>query len=322
MAGEELLIADSSDRDREGLRKLFDDQGYVCTATDDMSTAKELVQRKFFPVAVIDLDFRTTGGGLELARFIEEKSRPTRILLLTGRRSFEAAVEALRLGVVDVVSKRPDQIAHLQSTVRRAIDLARTGDKGGALLNEVKDVLAEALKIMLAMGRKVYGGVDTSGSGFAMKPAILIIDEDQEFLKQIADKLADKPWDVSIELNGGAGLDRASTFNFQIVAVRDHLSDLPGHMLLRSAQAQQTQVLGLLYSFAGEGKAERYEGGRPVRAFACTSPDDLVRCMQDLVTELSARREERRYMQAFRTEHGAFLKRFAELKVRIDQLTD
>jgi hypothetical protein len=44
--------------------------------------------------------------------------------------------------------------------------------------------------------------------------------------------------------------------------------------------------------------------------------------MQELVTELSARREERRYMQTFRAEHGAFLKRFAELKVRIDQLTE
>jgi DNA-binding NtrC family response regulator len=320
MAGEELLIADSSERDREGLRKLFDDQGYVCTASEDMGTAKDLVQRKFFPVAVIDLDFGTTGGGLELARFIEEKSRPTRVVLLADRRSFEAAVEALRLRVVDVVTKRPDQIAYLQSTVRRAIDLAHTGDKGGALLNEVKDVLTDALKIMLGMGRKVYGGVDTSGMTSGIKPAILIIDEDQQFLKRLADKLADKAWDVSVELSGGAGLDRASTFNFQIVAVCQQLNDLPGQTLLRSAQAQQTQVLGLLYSTA-EGKAERYEAGRPTRAFACAGPDDLVRCIQELVTELSTRREERRYMQAFRNEHGAFLKRFAELKVRIDQLT-
>jgi DNA-binding NtrC family response regulator len=293
----------------------------VCTACADLETAKELVRRKFFPAAVIDLDFWATGSGLELARFIAQTSAPTRIVLLAGRRSFEAVVEALRLGVVDVVSKRPDQIAHLQGTVRRAIDLARTGDKGGALLNEVKDVMAESLRIMLAMGRKLYGG-DSSGGGLAMKPAILIVDEDQGFLKQIADKLGEKPWDVSVELSGGSGLDRASSFNFQIVVVREQLSDLPGPMLLRSAQEQQPQMLGLLYSTRGEGKAERYEGGRATKAWPCGSVDELVACMQELVAELLARREERRYMQSFRNEHGAFLKRFAELKVRIDQLTD
>lgn len=321
MAGEELLIADSNDRDREGLRKLFDGQGYVCTASDRMDTVKELVQRKFFPVAVIDLDFGSAGGGLELARFVQENSRPTRVLLLVGRRSFEAAVEGLRLGVVDIVSKRPDQIAYLQNAVRRATDLSHAGDKGGALMHEVNDLLADALKIMLSMARKVYSGPDTSGAGFAIKPAILIIDEDQAFVQELSQKLADKAWDVSIEVSGGSGLDRASSFSFQIVAVREELSDLPGPMLLRSAQAQQSQGLGLLYSIA-EGKAERYEGGKPTKGWPCANADDLVRRMQELVSELSTRREERRYMQAFRSEHGAFLKRLAEIKVRIDQLTD
>jgi len=321
MAGEELLIADGTDRDREGLRKLFDEQGYVCTACADMQTAQDLAQRKFFPVAVIDLDFGGPSGGLELARFIARTSPPTRMVLLAGRRSFEAVVDALRLGIADVVSKRPDQVAHLQSTVRRAIDLSHSGDKGGALLHEVKDVLTESLRILLAMGRKLYGGPDTSTAGLAIKPAILIVDDDQGFLRQLANKLAEKPWDVSVELSGGSGLDRASTFSFQIVAVRENLADLPGPMVLRSAQEQQSQVLGLLYSTTGEGKAERYEGGRPTRAWPLASLDDLVDCMNELVQELAARREERRYMQAFRNEHGAFLKRFAELKARIDQLT-
>jgi DNA-binding NtrC family response regulator len=321
MAGEELLIADSADRDREGLRKLFDGLGYVVTASGDPQTAQELVRRKYFPAAVIDIDFGSTGGGLGLVRYIQEKSKPTRIVLLTGRRSFEEAVEAFRLGAVDVVSKRPDQIGHLQATVSRAVDLSHTGDKGGALMREVREVLEEALRIMFSMGRRLYGGGDTSAAGLAIKPAILVIDEDQGFLKQVAATLGDKPWDVSIELSGGAGLDRASTFSFQIVAVRGQLHDLPGHMLLRSAQAQQPQTLGLVYTLGENGKAERFENGRSTRSWPIASPADLVRCLDELVAELTARREERRYMQVFRSEHGGFLKRFAELKSRIDSLT-
>jgi DNA-binding NtrC family response regulator len=320
MAGDELLIADSVERDREGLRKLFDDLGYVCTASGDPATARELVKRKYFPAAIIDVDFGSTGGGLAFVRFIEEQSNPTRVVVLTGRRSFEEAVEAFRRGVVDVVSKRPDQIAHLQSAVARAIDLSHSGgDRSNALMREIKDLLEDALRIMFAMGRKLYGG-DTSGGGLAIKPAILVIDEDQGFLKQVAAALGDKPWDVSVELSGGSGLDRASTFSFQIVAAREQLTDLPGHMLLRSTQVQQPQTLGLVYSPGPGGKAERYEGGRVTRAWAMSSPADLLGCLEELVTELQVRREERRYMQAFRSEHGAFLKRFAELKARIDSL--
>ena len=320
MAGEELLIADSVDRDRDGLRKLFEGLGYVCTACRDQASAQDLVRRKFFPAAIIDLDFVTPGGGLDLARFLQESSRPTRIVLLAGRRSFEAAVEALRLGVVDVVSKRPDQISHLQTTVQRATDLSRSSDKGSALMGEVKSVLEESLRIMFMMGRKLYGG-ETSGGGLVMKPAILLIDEDQQFLRQVAGLLAEKPWDVSVELSGGSGLDKASTFSFQIVAVRQQLSDLPGDMVLRSAQAQQTQLLGLLYAPGNDGRAERYEAQKPTRSFTCTGPADLVRCLEELVGEITVRREERRYMNAFRGEHGTFLKRVAELKVRIESLT-
>jgi DNA-binding NtrC family response regulator len=320
MAGEELLIADSVDRD--GLRKLFDDAGYVCTSAADVDRAKELVRRKFFPVALIDLDFGGTNAGLELARFVRDTSQPTRLVMLAGRRSFDAVVEAMRLGAVDVVSKRPDQIAYLQTTVQRATDLSRGGDRGAALMFQVKEVLDESLRIMVAMARKVYGGPDSSGTGMNLKPAILIIDEDAKFLQKAAMQLGERPWDVSIELSGGSGLDRASTFNFQIVAVRDQLTDLPGSTLLRSAQAQQPQLLGLLYTLTGEGRAERYEAGQPTRSWPLTSPDSLVRCLEELVTELALRKEERRYMQAFRNEYSAFFKRFAELKARIDQIAE
>ena len=89
MAGEELLIADGIDRDREGLRKLFDDQGFVCTGCGDVATAQELVRRKFFPVAVIDLDFGSTA-----VPNCAQSSRST--IADSGRRSGEPASSAMR----------------------------------------------------------------------------------------------------------------------------------------------------------------------------------------------------------------------------------
>ena len=45
-------------------------------------------------------------------------------------------------------------------------------------------------------------------------------------------------------------------------------------------------------------------------------------CLDELVGEIATRRLERRYMQQFRSEHGAFLKRFADLKARVDALSE
>jgi len=319
--GEELLIAENSEPDRAGLRRLFESEGFVCTAAASPEQARDLLRRKFFPVALVDLDFGGTNGGLALASYIEQHSRPTKIVMLTERRSFEAAVSALRAGVVDIINKRPDQLPQLRAAMALALDRYHTGSKDSSLLREARAVLDDAMRIMVGLGRKLYGN-DGSSSSLKMKPAILIVDEDQNFLRQVANLLADRAWDVSIEMRGGSGLDRASSFAFQIVCVRDELADLPGHMLLRSAQSQKNAPLGVLYSQVGSGRIERYELGQ-VRLGESTfrGPSHLVAVLEGMVEELVLLREERRYLQAFRADHGQFFKRFAELKARIDTLS-
>jgi DNA-binding response OmpR family regulator len=210
--GEELLIAESAERDRAGLRSLFESEGFVCTAVETTDKARDLLRRKFFPVAVIDLDFGGSNEGLALASYITQHSRPTKIVMLTGRRSFEAAVNALRAGVVDLVNKRPDQVDHLRAAVAVALDRYQAGSKDGALLREARTVLDDAMRIMIGLGRKLYGSEGSSSGVKVMKPAILIVDENQAFLQQVADLLAGKPWDVSVEMRGGAALDKTSSF--------------------------------------------------------------------------------------------------------------
>jgi hypothetical protein len=92
-------------------------------------------------------------------------------------------------------------------------------------------------------------------------------------------------------------------------------------MLVRTAQAQKHAPLGVVYSQAGAGHVDRYEGG--VVKFShqpFEGPEHLVRVLDKLVAELQQMREERRYLQAFRSDYGPFFKRFADLKARIDSL--
>ncbi len=320
--GAELLIADSVDRDREGLRRMFDAEGYLCTAVKNNEEVRSLVQNKFFPVAIVDLDLEKLNGGLDLARFIAEKSSPTKIILLTSRSTFEPAAGAVRPGLLDIVSKHPDQISYLSGAVRKAVEQYQAGDKDSTLPLEVRSVMEEAIKTMVAMYKRIYGDESSvSITGPVMKPMILIIDEDRRFLREVAQQVVDTDWEVSVELSGSAGLDKASTFAFQIVAVSEELTDLPGQILIKSVQAQQEKTLGLLYSKSG-GRLDRYdEGKRTGSDKMFMGAEQLVSKLGQLVDELATMRRERRYVQAFGSEHAGFLKRYAKLKVRIDSLS-
>ncbi len=318
-AGSELLIVDSVDRDREGIRKYFDQRGFVCTAVADGANARRLVQQKFFPAALIDLDVDQQNAGIDLVRFLREHSRQTAIVLIASRRSFEGAVEALRAGVLDVVLKTPDQVDHLGQVVALAADRYRSA-QSDELYREVRSVLDEAVKVMLAMSRKVYAHLSMASA--PLRPRVMIVDGEGDFLNELAPLIQDRGWEISAEMTGGAGLDRGMTQKLDVIAVRNELPDLRGSMVLRSVQAQHGEVLGLLYSAAdGTGRIERMEQGRtesterPFRGAA-----HLVERIQSLADELGTRAQERRFFQAFRSDHEDYLRRYAELKLKVDRL--
>ena len=319
MAGSELLIVDGVERDREGLRKLFDERGFVCTAVADGAAARRFLQQKFFPAALIDLDVDGPDGGLALMRFVRESSRHTAVVLLTRRRSYEAAVEALRMGAMDVVTKSPEEVEHLGAVVKLAAERYRSAE-GDALWREVRSVLDESFKVMLALSRKVYAHLSMASA--PLKPRVMIVDGESDFLRDLAPLVADRGWDLSAEMTGGSALDRGMSQKLDIVAARSELPDLRGSMVLRSIQASRGEVLGLLYSAAdGQGRIERMDQGQTGEVEpAFKGPAHLVARIDALAHELGTRAQERRFIQAFRSDHEDFVRRYAELKLKIDRL--
>ncbi len=323
--GDELLIVDSVKAHREGMRTLFEDAGYVCTAVGTVADARERIERKFFPAALIDLDVERPGAGIDLVRFIHERSRPTGVVLLSGRRSFEGAVEAFRLGAVDVLLKRPGEVDHLRHIVDVAAERNRGAEAEGAqsVLREVHGILDDAFRVMLQMARRVYHDVSI-GSGGRARPRVLVVDSDPAFLQEIAQFLGTKEWEIGAEMTGGAALDKASGQSFDVVAARDDLPDLKGSLVIKSIQTSRAETTGLLYSApGGEGRIEVWEAGRPEdveRPFK--GAGHLVQRIEQAVDRLGATQRDRRVIQAFRREHEDFLRRFAEIKTRIARMIE
>jgi DNA-binding NtrC family response regulator len=321
--GDELLIVDATAGHREGMKKLFEGEGYVCTAVGTSSDARDNVVKKFFPAAVVDVDVERAGAGLDLVRLIRERSPKTAIVVVSVRRTFELAVEAFREGALDVVLKKPEQVDYLKQRVAVAVDRHRLEQGDAGMLADVSSVLDQSFRIMLKMARHVYHDVSV-GAMANFRPRVLFVESDQEFVQEIAGLIQDKGWEVGAEMNGGAALDKASSQNFDLVVVRENLMDLRGSMVIRSVQTRRAETLGLLYSDPGpEGRMERYAEGRSidiVRPFE--SAAQLIAKVDELVGELGTTQLDRRVIQAFRGDNEDFFRRYAELKLNIDRMLD
>lgn len=316
----ELLIVDGVEADRESARRFFDRLGFVCTLAKTAAEARALAVEKFFPAALVDLDVDAPNAGLDVVRFIRERSSPTGVILLTERASFDGAVEALRIGAVDVVHKAPQNIPLLKQTVEEVTDRYVASTGGDALYREAREVLDEGFRVMIGLSKKVYAHL-SEGAG-RLRPSVLLVDDDSQFLYAMRQLTEAREWQLTEEVTGSAALDRGIQERFDIVVSRDEVTDLRGTMLLRSIQAHRAEVLGLVFSERGEGGyIERMQQGqsqsvdRPFRGAA-----HLVAATQQLVNELATLNETRRSIQAFRNDHSLYVRRHADLLQKLDRL--
>jgi len=102
-----LLIVDDDDVFRQRLGRAFARRGFEVRVACDAAEAAELAQVESPELAVVDL--RMPGAsGLELIRELLAIDPTTRVVMLTGYGSIATAVDAVRLGAVNVVSKPAD----------------------------------------------------------------------------------------------------------------------------------------------------------------------------------------------------------------------
>jgi len=319
VSASELLIVDGAERYRKGLRAYFDGRGYVCTAVQTAEEAQRLVTRKLFPAALVDLNVNGPGLGPELIRFIKLHSEPTSVVLITDERSFEGAVEAIRAGAMDVVQKTPDQLEQLALAVRRATERYESSNGSGEIFRQVRSVLDESFKVILEQARHIYpaGG----GGGDGEKPDILIVDGEPNFLQELAWLTEDLDWNLHSEMSGGGALDKSMSTTLDIVASRAELMDLRGSMVVRSIQAQSPKTVGLVYSDEGEGKLETYEDGQLTESESSfVGSERLLERIVEVLEKRSESGRDRKLIQAVSADHRAFIRRYAELKQKIERL--
>jgi two-component system response regulator RegA len=114
MSPQRVLIVDDDDTYRTALARAFERRGFAVSAARSASEALAEIARE--PPDYASIDLRMPGGsGLALVRQLKERHPAAVIVVLTGYGSIATAVEAVKLGASDYLTKPADALDLLRA---------------------------------------------------------------------------------------------------------------------------------------------------------------------------------------------------------------
>ena len=109
-----ILIVDDELVVRDSLGKWFTSEGYLAKPVGSAREALEVIQHAEFDIALLDIKMPGMDG-MELQARLREVDPELSVVVMTGYASVETAVQALKRGAYDYITKPvdPDELSHL-----------------------------------------------------------------------------------------------------------------------------------------------------------------------------------------------------------------
>ena len=114
-----ILVVDDDEAFRSRLVRAFRDRGYAAVGAADLAQTRLLLHAGKPDYAVVDLRIGESSG-LDVVRELRERAPAARVVMLTGYGSIATALEAVRLGAVDYLTKPADADQLLATLTREA----------------------------------------------------------------------------------------------------------------------------------------------------------------------------------------------------------
>ena len=118
-----ILLIDDEPGSREGLGLLLRRAGYHVEAAESGEAALDLLTERPFEVILTDL-FLPGVSGIDLLKRVKEMALPSNVILVTGQASAETAVEAMKEGAFDYITK-PVHVDKLVVLIAKAVEKSR-----------------------------------------------------------------------------------------------------------------------------------------------------------------------------------------------------
>jgi two-component system response regulator PilR (NtrC family) len=174
---------------RDVLSILFRREGYAVTATSGLATARTCLDDALRPYSVVVTDLSMPdGSGLDVLQEAKARSAGTEVILVTGHGTVQAAIDAMRRGAYDFLTK-PVNTTELLALVQKAVEKSALVLENAALRAQITKTQAadDGLGPSLAM-RKVAELVKKVGPS---KTTVLVTGESGTGKERVARALHD-----------------------------------------------------------------------------------------------------------------------------------
>lgn len=118
-----ILVAEDESNLRLVLQKELERLGHDVRAASDGEAALRLLEESNVDVLLSDISMPRMDG-MELLRRVHQRPNPPEVIMLTGHATVETAIEAMKLGAYDYLTK-PYRIAELDVLVKQAAEKRR-----------------------------------------------------------------------------------------------------------------------------------------------------------------------------------------------------
>ncbi|MDA1000803.1 MAG: sigma-54 dependent transcriptional regulator [bacterium] len=115
-----VLVVDDKRGSREALQKMISKEGFRVSLAHDAETGLEIFSAD--PAHIVITDLRMPGlSGIDLLKEIKKRNTETEVILISGFGTVETAVEAMREGACDFLTKPLERVQVLK-TIYKAIE--------------------------------------------------------------------------------------------------------------------------------------------------------------------------------------------------------
>jgi len=221
-----VLIADDDQGMCELLSRVIAPLGYESTSVNTGAQAIERIESEKFNVLMLDL-MLPGPGGIEILKHIRKQQVSLEVIILTAHSSLETAVEALRLGAYDYLTK-PLDINTVRSTVRQAMDKHRMATKLTAIYDLSHEItllpsIEQVAETVLDIIEQVLG---FQACGLAL------VDEDHNELYQLAARRIEMEKIPPLPLDGEKGIVTAAARSGELIYA-PNVQEHPGYIEVR-----------------------------------------------------------------------------------------
>lgn len=349
MSSAVILLLDTDPQSRRHIHATLTQSGHRVAAVASPFDLVDMLGKYRFDCVLLDAWLDNTDRE-ELFRLIKQQQPRAEVIYLSDQDVYAWAVDAFRWGAVDFLLKPVDR-DEVFDAVQRALTKqqvalpepppapapappppAPPGPAARAdrkLLQDLLDYHEECLKLFLSLERQNIfleeQRAQSEGRSVAAevgKLQLLVVHSDDEILETIKKQAVGIPLAADQVFTGGEVLDLVSRQTFNLLITSTQLPDLDGEMLAHSLKSQYPSLeIVVIDGWGGSSASAQIlsSSGGHSAVYPLRTGQDLSALLDEVQGRRIHRAEEKRFASMFKDRHEGFIKKYAEMKVRIER---